>query len=226
MTSKPAELIGSVGAGYCSDLASSIPIGISKPTSTNLVEELEFKPDCSSDEAQEFLLTHECVAVIPSLVDNSPCVIYESLGLGLPFIAAGTGGIPELKEETDRSRLLFEPTVSALAAKIREVLDSDEWAPSRPRFESTKVADLWLSWFERVARSRSNHSMKGLVNLSGPSVTVAVTHYERPKLLDQNLRAHTRVFQSKVDRSLSVLVQSPSSTQCANMAFEMFPRAL
>jgi GT2 family glycosyltransferase/glycosyltransferase involved in cell wall biosynthesis len=178
----------------------------------DLAAEMEFKPNSSSDEAQEFLLSNECVAVIPSLVDNSPCVIYESLRLGLPFIAAGTGGIPELIDEADRSRLLFEPTESALVAKICEVLDSDGWAAGRPRFESTKVADLWLAWFERVARSRSNRSMTPLTNLSAPSVTVVVTHYERPKLLDQNLRALS--LQSDVDFEL-IIVDDGSKTESA-----------
>jgi len=76
-------------------------VSIARP---DLVEELEFKPDCSSDEAQRYLATHDCVAVVPSLVDNSPCVIYESLRLRLPFIAAATGAIPELIDETDGSR--------------------------------------------------------------------------------------------------------------------------
>jgi hypothetical protein len=130
----------------------------------------------------------------------------------VPFIAAGTGGIPELIDETDRSRLLFEPTESALEAKICEVLESDEWAPGRPRFESTKVDDLWLSWFERVARGRSNRSMTPLANLSAASVTVAVTHYERPKLLDQNLQALS--LQSDVDFEL-IIVDDGSKTELA-----------
>jgi len=184
-------------------------VSIARP---DLVEELEFKPDCSSDEAQTYLATHDCVAVVPSLVDNSPCVIYESLRLGLLFIAAATGGIPELIDETDRSRILFQPTATALAAKISEVLDANEWAPGRPRFESSQVADLWLAWFEKVASSQSNRMATPFVSASRPGVTVAVTHYERPKLLDQNLRALS--LQTDADFKL-IIVDDGSKTKSA-----------
>jgi O-antigen biosynthesis protein len=179
-------------------------------TRPDLLEELEFRPNCSSGEAQIYLATHDCVAVVPSLVDNSPCVIYELLKLGLPFIAASTGGIPELIDETDWSRLLFRPTASDLAAKISEVLDSNAWAPARPRFASSQVADLWLAWFEKVAWNRSNHLTKPFVNVSTPGVTVAVTHYERPKLLDQNLRALS--LQTDADFKL-IVVDDGSKTE-------------
>jgi glycosyltransferase involved in cell wall biosynthesis/GT2 family glycosyltransferase len=184
-------------------------VSIARP---DLVEELEFKPDCSSDEAQRYLATHDCVAVVPSLVDNSPCVIYESLRLGLPFIAASTGGIPELIDEGDRSRLLFPPTAPALAAKISEVLDAKEWAPGRPRFESFETADLWLGWFEKVAGSRSNRLAMPFVSVPGPGVTVAVTHYERPQLLDQNL--HALSLQTDADFKL-IIVDDGSKTESA-----------
>jgi O-antigen biosynthesis protein len=183
-------------------------VAIARP---DLLEELEFKPDCSSDEAQTYLASHDCVAVVPSLVDNSPCVIYESLRLGLPFIAAATGGIPELIDESDRPRILFQPTASALATKISEVLDADEWAAARPRFESAQVGDLWLAWFERVATNRSNR-LATFVCLPKPSVTVAVTHYERPKLLDQNLRALS--LQTDAEFKL-IIVDDGSKTESA-----------
>jgi glycosyltransferase involved in cell wall biosynthesis/GT2 family glycosyltransferase len=155
----------------------------------DLVDGLEFRADCSSDEAQAYLWSHDCVAVVPSLVDNSPCVIYELLRLGLPFIASATGGIPELINEADRSRILFRPTVAALASKMAEVLDSSEWPAVPERFKAAQVADLWLAWFEKVARGRPLRMPTLSVHNSMPGVTVAVTHYERPKLLDQNLAA-------------------------------------
>jgi O-antigen biosynthesis protein len=184
-------------------------VSINRP---DLLEELEFRPDFSSDQAQTYLAAHDCVAVVPSLVDNSPCVIYELLRLGLPFIAASTGGIPELIDESDQSRLLFQPTESALAAKISEVLNSDGWAPGRSRLESSQVEGLWLAWFERLARSRSNRTTSPSVRVSIPKVTVAVTHYERPKLLGQNLQALS--LQTDADFKL-IIVDDGSKSESA-----------
>lgn len=181
-------------------------------TRPDLLEELEFRPDCSSDEAQTYLAAHDCVAVVPSLVDNSPCVIYELLRLRLPFIAASTGGIPELIDKSDQSRLLFQPTETALAAKISEVLNSDGWTPGRSRLESSQVEGLWLAWFERLACGRLNRTASPSVRVSIPQVTVAVTHYERPKLLDQNLRALS--LQTDADFKL-IIVDDGSKSESA-----------
>jgi O-antigen biosynthesis protein len=145
-------------------------------------------------------------------VDNSPCVICELLRLGLPFIAASTGGIPEILAETDQARLLFPPTESALAAKVAEVLDSNGWAPGRSRMESSQIENLWLAWFQRLAQSRSKGTTSPSVRVSMPSVTVAVTHYERPKLLDQNLRALS--LQTDPDFKL-ILVDDGSKSEAA-----------
>ena len=38
----------------------------------------------------------DTLAVMPSPIDNSPCTIYEALSWGLPFLAARTGGVPEV----------------------------------------------------------------------------------------------------------------------------------
>jgi O-antigen biosynthesis protein len=184
-------------------------VSITRP---DLVEELEFRPDCSSDEAQTYLAAHDCVAVVPSIVDNSPCVIYELLRLGLPFIAASTGGIPEILAETDQARLLFPPTESALAAKVAEVLDSHGWAAGRSRMESSQIEDLWLAWFQRLAPSRSKGTTFPSARVSMASVTVAVTHYERPMLLDQNLQALS--LQTDPDFQL-ILVDDGSRSEAA-----------
>jgi glycosyltransferase involved in cell wall biosynthesis/GT2 family glycosyltransferase len=178
----------------------------------DLVEELEFKPDCSSDEALTYLTVHDSVAVVPSLVDNSPCVIYELLRLGVPFIASAAGGIPELIDKTGQQRILFQPTVSALAAKLSEVLEANEWPLALPRFEPSRIADLWLSWFERIVGRRSIRTSAPSVVRPAHTVTVAVTHYERPKLLDQNLSA--LALQTDADFKL-VVVDDGSKTASA-----------
>ncbi|MCU1676200.1 MAG: hypothetical protein JWM93_958 [Frankiales bacterium] len=58
-------------------------------------------------EAVAYLGEHDCVAVMPSLVDNSPNTVYEALALGVPFIASRAGGTGELIAAEDLDRVTF-----------------------------------------------------------------------------------------------------------------------
>lgn len=65
-----------------------------------------FKPFMPRNELLGFY--PQCdVALLPSLFDNSPLFIYESMAAGLPVIATNVGGIPELIEHA-KTGYLFE----------------------------------------------------------------------------------------------------------------------
>ncbi len=63
--------------------------------------------DASQHEAVHYLSSRRCLAVMPSLVDNSPNTVYEVLALGLPFIASRSGGTGELIAVEDLERCTF-----------------------------------------------------------------------------------------------------------------------
>ncbi len=172
-------------------------------TRPDLLPDLEFQADLASDEAQLFLSQNGCIPVMPSLVDNSPCVIYESLRLGLPFIASASGGSEELIHPDDRGRCLFAPTADALAGKLAEVLTSESWEAPRPNYDQSQVAQAWLAWFSQVAGQGPRARVRSVTRTSEPEVSLAITHYERPKLLEQCLRALSR--QSDPDFDLIVV---------------------
>lgn len=81
------------------------------------------EPGFGQREAVDYLRAADCVAVMASPVDNSPCTIYEALQFGIPFIAARTGGIPELIHPDDQPRHLFDFTVQSLADTLLEVVE-------------------------------------------------------------------------------------------------------
>jgi glycosyltransferase involved in cell wall biosynthesis len=92
------------------------------------------------------------LAVMPSLLDNSPYTVAECIEHGIPFVAARTGGIPELVADADRERVLFEPTTHALTATLRHALTSSEGiAPARAAREAEESLDAWLELVESVA---------------------------------------------------------------------------
>jgi glycosyltransferase involved in cell wall biosynthesis len=79
--------------------------------------------DLGQPEALQYLLERGRLAVMASPIDNSPCTVYEALGLGIPFLAARAGGIPELVDAGDRDHVLFQGTPSALADALRGALE-------------------------------------------------------------------------------------------------------
>jgi len=79
--------------------------------------------DHGQPEAIEYLRGGNRLAVMASPLDNSPCTVYEALAHGLPFVAARTGGIPELVHADDRDKVLFDYTTDALRAALVDALD-------------------------------------------------------------------------------------------------------
>jgi O-antigen biosynthesis protein len=91
------------------------------------------------------------IAVMPSLLDNSPNTVSECLELGVPFLAARTGGIPELVAKDDRTRVLFNPTAGELASALRRVLSEESFAPAQPAHHPQESLEAWLELVSSVA---------------------------------------------------------------------------
>jgi O-antigen biosynthesis protein len=194
-------------------------IGRARP---DLLAEMEFRTNLSSDEAQAYLTETSCISVIPSLIDNSPCVIYESLKLGLPFIAAASGGITELVHSDDRARSLFAPNARALAKKLKEVLSAEYWDGARSAYNQHDISRSWLAWFEKLKPASIPGRSPAILKCDS-DITVVVTHYERPRLLEQNLRA----LAVQSDRAFKVvLVDDGSRTEQAHAFLDRAEKGL
>lgn len=99
------------------------------------------------------------LAVMPSLLDNSPNTVSECIEQGIPFIATATGGIAELVAEDDRGRVLCGPTNGDLAAALRRALTSRQaFAPARPAHNARDSLDEWLELVETIAPRRPSGS--------------------------------------------------------------------
>ncbi len=76
------------------------------------------------EQALRYLAAGHRLAVIPSLLDDTPFALLECLSNGIPFCAARVGGIAELVSDPEaRERLLFDPTPRDLLRCLRGVLD-------------------------------------------------------------------------------------------------------
>lgn len=101
--------------------------------------------------ALEELMRPGTLAVMPSLLDNSPNTVSECIERGVPFVATDTGGIPELVTADDRGRVLCRPSAEDLAAALTRAFSS------RPAFAPARAAELaseslasWLDLVEHV----------------------------------------------------------------------------
>jgi glycosyltransferase involved in cell wall biosynthesis len=84
------------------------------------------------------------LAVIPSLAENSPCVVAECLLAGIPFIATNSGGAAELIAPEDRERCLVAPNAAAIEAKLAEALAGGR-GPARMAVPQSASRAQWLS---------------------------------------------------------------------------------
>ena len=81
---------------------------------------LSFRGEIPYEQVAAEMQQSDCL-VLFSNIENSPCVIGEALCCGLPVIATGVGGIPELVNENNS--LLVEPKgEESLAAAMQEMM--------------------------------------------------------------------------------------------------------
>lgn len=112
--------------------------------------------DLGQPEALQFLAEGRRLAVMASPADNSPCTVYEALEAGIPFLAARTGGIPELVAPPDRAKVLFEHTTAALSHAILDAVTSGGWIASAavsPEVTRRAWLDMHAHWRELNPRN-------------------------------------------------------------------------
>lgn len=147
---------------------------------------LRFLTDKNRDEALAELQAPGTLAVIPSLLENSPYTVLECLSVGVRFLASKVGGIPEIVASNDHPTHLFEPTPGALANRLDHALEHGI-APARLAWKHEDVESRWMDLLSGLARRQSV-----AVALSAeprPRVSVCVVHYNRPHLLARALDA-------------------------------------
>jgi hypothetical protein len=87
---------------------------------------------------------------MPSLADNLPLTVLEALGLGIPFLTARTGGIPEMIDARDLDACSTEADPDALADALAGALADPPAAP-RAALAPGENRDAQLRWHRAVA---------------------------------------------------------------------------
>lgn len=110
--------------------------------------------DLDSRQAHDYLRGRNCVAVLPSLFENSPLSVFELIEMGVPFFASDAGGIPELIHPSSlRGGTVFE---AGSSSELRDRLETALATPARDlvvrgAHDKGEVRRQWVEWHEGVA---------------------------------------------------------------------------
>ena len=129
-------------------------------------------PNFDQAQAMAYLERPGVMAVIPSLAENSPCVVLECLQTGVPFVATSSGGTHELVAPEDRESCLCEPNAEALRRRLGDVLARGQ---RRPRLALTQEQSRRL-WADLLGGARDNANAVAGGDAAAPMVSFCVTH--------------------------------------------------
>ncbi len=178
----------------------------------NYVGRIRFMNDLKQAEALDVLKrSRRTLAVMPSLVENSPCVVGECFTMGVPFLATDVGGTAELIAEGSRGDCLTLPKAADLAAAIQRVIEH-----GMPELVSTlnpaRIRESWLA--PSPAKPVAKSSAK-------PLVSVCFTHFERPHLLR---RAYDAILAQTYENIEIVIVDDGSRSPAAHAYLDEIER--
>jgi glycosyltransferase involved in cell wall biosynthesis len=124
------------------------------------------------------------LAVMPSLLDNSPYAVAECIEHGIPFVSTSTGGIPELVAREDGRQVLCRPTPDDLAATLRRAL-GEGTRPARPARAPEQSLASWLELIETVTPVPARAT-------TGPAQVAVVASGDESLRRARRLAEHTR----------------------------------
>jgi len=140
---KPAPIDGIPGDEYVARRASGWPW------------RCQIQAHLNHFDAAAYLRHRGRIAVIASPVDNSPHTVYESIALGIDFVAARTGGIPELIRASELEGATYEGgTAVALAGALRSALSRRRRDPVNFTVDPDANRSTIVAWHARVAAWR------------------------------------------------------------------------
>jgi len=146
------------------------------------VKEIRIIRNNNCIQVKKYIQEQDRLVIIPSLLDNSPSVVYECLKERIPFICSDTGGQVELISPEDHEECLFEPRVRSLCNKIEEIVRKQQCvipSPSQALINSlTDIQECFRSVISSPKKVLRNYSSS-----SSPLITIVIPTYNRLDLL-------------------------------------------
>jgi len=139
-----------------------------------------------SNGAVHFLRNTECLAVVPSRLDNLPYTVFECLENGIPIITSNIGGIPEMVVPAEWGRVLVAGDVNRLASQLKEVLEQGV-APATLAFDPTLADVDLMALHAGLVEAARQERLGGRQEVTPPKVTVALYGTPAPAVCEAML---------------------------------------
>jgi O-antigen biosynthesis protein len=160
---------------------------------------ISFQSDLDTFAARAYLRAPGRLAVMPSLIDNSPCTVQECIEEGIPFIASDRGGGKELIAAEDRKRITFTPTRHALVQLLSRVIAASGVELARPRWTAGDARQLWAKVLSGQRQKSEEESRPAESEKAMPLVSVILVHHDRPETLMHALASLQRQTYSNIE---------------------------
>jgi glycosyltransferase involved in cell wall biosynthesis/pyruvate/2-oxoglutarate dehydrogenase complex dihydrolipoamide acyltransferase (E2) component len=140
---------------------------------------VEILTEFQQQDAIEYLLGGARLAVMPSGIENSSLAVYEAAICGIPFVASGVGGTPELIRAEDHAHVLCPPHPIPLADKLAEALRHGAYVAAAS-FDNEANLGVWRDFHDDLAKGLARQLARrkaASLNLAlTPSVAVCIYH--------------------------------------------------
>lgn len=156
---------------------------------------IRFLPDKDRNEALSYLKRPGVLAVMPSVDENLPSVVYECALEGINFIATNRGGTPELLDERTRQEHLIDITdpldmykvARVLADRIQEEILKTTRSIPKLGFDPVYSDDIYADWHGLVPNKGAQ--IETSEQTKQPFISVILVHHDRPAFLARAMDA-------------------------------------
>ncbi|MBI1187465.1 MAG: glycosyltransferase [Alphaproteobacteria bacterium] len=163
--------------------------------------EFHVENDLDYLQAVAYLKAANGIVVIPSLLDNFPLTVVESVINGFCFFASTAGGIPEMIDP----RVAFAPNGPSLAGQLARRHEID-WGALNHLYSPNSARETWLSHVRAVMANPGANKLNGSapnVNGKAPApISVCVPFYRH----DQYIRRAVMALMRQRDAEVQMVV--------------------
>lgn len=178
---------------------------------------VEILTDFQQQQAIEYLLSGNRLAVMPSVIENSSMAVYEAAICGIPFVASSVGGTPELIRDEDKPFVLCEPHPIPLADLLNETLKLGGYIAA-PSFENSENIKVWMEFHESLANGLKQQLSRFVPHQADTErvpITVCIYHTGDIDLLETTF--HSIQAQDLKAHSVLVAVDAPTFDAIENV---------
>ncbi len=128
------------------------------------------------------------LAVMPSIMENSPYSVLECLIAGVPFVATRVGGVEELIPADLHDAVLVDPAAKSVAKRLEAILLGGV-IPGNVDYNTYagQSASTWAIWHHMLKHEAAAFDLSTM-HYGTPLVSVCVVTYNNPHLLKQTLQ--------------------------------------